>query len=294
MSQSPDIFLHAGAHRTGTSSFQLCLDANADALRGAGYSVAYPGRDGIPGGKLRLKLPHPRHGAKQIDSFLEPLRPYLAGLVDNRKALILSEENVPGRMLHFQQGQFFPARAKRARVLAAALPGRIAHLVYVVRPYDQLFVSAYRIRAQDMAVAPFDTVRPNLLKVEEGWPELMTCFLKHLKPKKLTVLTYAARGDSPSLLQRLVPELPFNPVDGPHSLNVSPTDAALIELQRRHQAGEALTRQAVLDINASHAEDKRDLGVTQFSSQEKAQLTDRYERDLDRLAEMDGVTLVSA
>ena len=44
------IYLHAGAHRTGSSSFQMCLYANRDLLGSMGLDVAYPGRDGVPGG----------------------------------------------------------------------------------------------------------------------------------------------------------------------------------------------------------------------------------------------------
>ncbi len=38
---SRDVFIHAGAHRTGTSSFQLCMATNRDRLEAAGFDLSY-------------------------------------------------------------------------------------------------------------------------------------------------------------------------------------------------------------------------------------------------------------
>ena len=51
------LYLHLGAHRTGTSSFQNFLGLNAGRLGDWGVRAVYPGRDGARGGALRLKLP---------------------------------------------------------------------------------------------------------------------------------------------------------------------------------------------------------------------------------------------
>ncbi len=61
-------YLHLGAHRTGSSSFQQCLFENREILSGLGFDVVYPGRDGVPNGRLRMntKLPRKRHGEKRM------------------------------------------------------------------------------------------------------------------------------------------------------------------------------------------------------------------------------------
>ena len=285
--------MHAGAHRTGTSSFQMCLDDNRAALHAAGYDLAYPGRDGIPGGKLKLKLPSPRHGLRKAKGFADPARAEIDKHRQGRARLILSEENIPGRMLHFTQGRFYPARAIRTRVLAQALPGPVAHLLYVVRPYDQLFVSAYRKRAEDVAVEPFEQVIPGLMQVAEGWPELMADFIEHLAPEQVTVLTYPARGSSRSLLARLAPGLDEAALVEPaRQLNLSPTDAGLQELQRRLHAGESLSVSQVQGIIGDYADRRDSLGLAEFPAKEAAILRDRYANDLERLRAMPGVTLI--
>lgn len=295
MADEVRVYLHAGAHRTGTSSFQMCLDRNADLLRDAGYDLAYPGRDGIPGGKLKMKLPSPRHGLKKAKAFIEPARAEIDKRRQGRGRLVLSEENIPGRMLHFTQGKFYPAREIRARILAQALPGPVAHLIYVVRPYDELFVSAYRKRAEDIPVEPFHEVIPGLMQVDEGWPELMAVFQAYLKPAKLTVLTYPARGSSRSLVARLLPDIAKDSLAEPdRQLNRSPTDAALEELQRRYHAGETLSKESFHEIMERHASARDTLGLAEFAAADRQKLRDRYHADLDRLRAMPGLTLVDS
>jgi hypothetical protein len=295
MAEPVQVYLHAGAHRTGTSSFQMCLDVNAALLRDAGYDLAYPGRDGIPGGKLRMKLPSPRHGLRKAKAFIGPARDEIDKRRQGRGRLILSEENIPGRMLHFTQGKFYPAKAIRARVLAEALPGPVAHLLYVVRPYDELFVSAYRKRAEDIPVDPFEQVIPGLMQVSEGWPELIEVFRETLAPAQMTVLAYPARGSSRSLLSRLLPDMAEGDLQEPgRNLNLSPTDAALEELQRRYHAGDALGKPELQEIMARHADNRADLGLAAFPEAEKTALRARYATDLERLAAMPGITLVDS
>lgn len=295
MSDQVRVYLHAGAHRTGTSSFQMCLDENADALREAGYDLAYPGRDGIPGGKLKMKLPSPRHGPKKAKDFTAPARAEIDKLCRGRARLILSEENIPGRMLHFTQGHFYPAKANRLRILREALPGPVEHLVYVLRPYDELFVSAYRKRAEDIAVEPFAHFVPGLMSVTEGWPELVSAFQEHLRPARITVLTYAARGTSRDLLAQLVPGLKVDALREPsRQLNLSPTDAALQELQARYQAGETLGKTQFRAVMDRHAEARGSLGLAAFSEPDRATLRARYSADLGRLRAMPEVTLIES
>ena len=288
------VYIHAGAHRTGSSSFQLCLARNRAVLAEQGFDVAYPGRDGVPGGKLRLKLPRPRHGAKRVPEFAASVKAHLERLSrDPERGLILSEENIPGPMIHFYEGRFFPASALRLEVMTAALDAPPEHLVYVLRPYDQLFVSAHRKRAEDNPVTPFDQLVPHFMAMDRGWPELVAEFRDILKPRRLTVLDYAARGDSRSLLARLVPGLPANMLEEPdEAVNVSATDAALLELQERYQKGEELSREAWKAVLARHAGDREPRGFAAFSEADREVLKARYDRDLERVAALDGVDLV--
>lgn len=285
--ETPPLYIHAGAHRTGTSSLQMCLHENRAALQQAGYALAYPGRDGIPSGSLALRLPRPKDGVRpfRVEKARETLRMHAQG-----KPLILSEENIPGRMMHFMKGQFYPAAEKRCRVLRRAWEGTIAHVLFVVRPYDELFVSGYRKRAEDNPVPDFDDLRANYMQMNRGWPALIRHMRDILRPRRFTVITYAQRGPSARLLHRLAPDLPTDLAEPARLVNLSATDAALIELQRRYRAGEKLRRSQWKEVVAAHAGDRADLGFAAFSEKEQRVWADRYARDLDRIADMDGIS----
>ena len=273
----------------------MFLDMNAAQLRGAGYDLAYPGRDGIPGGKLTMKLPSPRHPPRKAQEFVAPARQDLDRMRQGRARLILSEENIPGRMIHFMDAQFYPAKEIRARTLARVLPGPVANILLVVRSYDYLFTSAYRMRTEGRQQWPFEIVRPAFQKMTEGWPDLVEVLMSELRPARMTVLAYEARGDNANLLRHLVPGLDLPGMAEPERrLNLTATDAALLELQWRFHAGLKPEEAEIAEIIARHAAHTTDLGVTRFPEDERAALQARYDAHLARIAAMPGVTFVSA
>ena len=285
------VYIHAGAHRTGTSSFQLCLAENRLALETAGYAFAYPGRDGAPGGRLRLQLPRPRHGVHRVKAFADAIRVHLNTIADPDRPLILSEENIPGPMRHFYDGRFFPASAKRLATLREAL-GRPKHLLYILRPYAELYVSAYRKRAEDNPVPDFATLRDAFLGMDRGWPELIAEMRDILEPERLTVLAFANRGSSVSLLQRLVTDAPEGLIEPQTQVNLSATDTALVALQQKYRAGEVLKRRSWQKIIRNHADDRAPTGFAAFNDADVAQLDKTWRRDLTAVAELSGVDFV--
>jgi hypothetical protein len=294
-----DIFLHAGAHRTGTSSFQLMLARNRPALRAAGVLPLYPGRDGAPGGRLRLRLPGPGTGPRKRAALADMLRDALSrdlGGADAPPQVLVSEENIPGRMLHFYSGQFFPAAPRRLAMLAAALEAqgiaRPARVVYVIRPYAALFESAYRKRAEDNPVAPFAEIAPAMVAMQAGWPDVVAQIRDVLAPETLVVLSYPGRGRSVDLLAQVLGRRIDGLVEPEARVNLSATDAALEALQARYHAGETLDRAAWQAVVAEHAEDRAPRGVAAFTAAQRATLDARYAAHLDRLAAMPGVTFL--
>lgn len=280
------VYIHAGAHRTGTSSFQMCLDLNRGALATAGYDTAYPGRDGIPGGNLRLKLKDAGAAAR-----------VLAGhSTSPDRALIVSEENIPGRMFPFYRGRFYPAAESRLRVLRSALAtlgvDRPRRMVLVLRSYDALFTSAYRKRAEDNAVAPFHEVSANFMAMDRGWPALVRAFQKIIDPQRFVVISYTKRGRSVDLLNQLVPDLSMPLREPERALNLSATDAALEALQARYRAGETLTRAQWQAVIADHADAQAPTGFASLQDGDIALLRARYEQHLDKISQFRGITFL--
>lgn len=288
---SKPIYIHAGAHRTGTSSFQQCLHDNHDVLKKQGIDIAYPGRDGVKGGKLRLRLPSPRHIGKSKPDFAAIVASHLDQLSPNPdQALILAEENIPGRMFHFNAGEFFPAAEVRFAALAKALRNPPKHILYVVRSYDEIYVSGFRKRAEDNPVNPFSKLSPHYMAMDRGWPEIVALMRDILKPERISVLPYERRGQSRELLNLLVPGLSVDELSEPSKLvNLSATDAALEALQKRYHAGQELTRPEWKTVVQAHAHDREPRGFAAFSEKDTKTLKNRYQIDLDRIKIMDGV-----
>ena len=118
------IYVHAGAHRSGTSSFQMCLAENRDVLEAQGYDLAYPGRDGAPRGDLKLRFPGGRDPEGKVAIMAErAARKIAAVMTDPARDLILSEENIPGRIYPMFKGRLFPDASKRAGIMRMALGG---------------------------------------------------------------------------------------------------------------------------------------------------------------------------
>ncbi len=293
---SRQVFVHAGAHRTGTSSFQLCLAANRGKLAKLGFDVAYPSRDGAPGGQLRMRLPRPRHKPEELPAFVGKVKRNLGRQVSDAPKLIVSEENLPGVIVHFFKGRLYPNRKMRLKVFRDALEavdGQVAQVLFVVRPYDKLFISGFRKHAEDNAVKPFAEHAEAMSNFVGGWPETVQALRNVLGPDKVTVVDYTARGESRALLAQLVGGEAETFVEPERDLNTSATDAAMEHLQALYHAGEKLERAEWQAVIAQFAEQVEDRAFTQFTPEQKTRLDARYAADVAKLAAMDGVTFVT-
>lgn len=293
---SRQIFIHAGAHRTGTSSFQLCMATNRERLEADGFDLSYPSRDGVPGGLLALRLPKPRNRPESIPRFTEKLSKILAGQVsEEREKLILSEENLPGIIRHLFEGRIHPNCRKRLLVFRDAMQsidGDVKHLLFVVRPYADVFLSGYRKHAEDNAIAPFSELSELMTDFKGGWPRTIKFFRQVLDADRITVVEYGARGDSRMLLARLLEYDADSFIEPQRALNVSATDAALIALQNLYADGADLSRQQWQQIIREHAENTEDLGFAKFNPSQKAKLDAQYADDLAKIRTMRRVRLI--
>ncbi len=291
-----NVHIHVGAHRTGSSAFQMFLDLNAAALRAQGVDLAYPDRDGAKGGRLKLFLPAPRHTAETVDWRMKKAQHNLARQVtDPARPLILSEENILGRMDPFYHGQFYPFLHARARFMARVLDGRrVARILLLVRPYDSLFVSAYRKRSEDNEMGDFNVMRERMAVFEgDGWPEVALTLIKELNPRKLVVIPYKRPRHELDLARALMPKLDLSQLKEPTlPVNASLSDAGLFELQKRYLAGEAPDRAVIEQVRAEFAETEVDAPYAAFTGAQKETLRTRYYDDLDTLRLMSGIKVI--
>lgn len=287
------IDIHIGAHRTGTSSFQAFLGLNRGVISGAGRDLLYPGRDGAEGGSLRLKLPAPRLKGGDRDEMLAlAARRLRRGRSEGGRGMILSEENIPGNFAPFFKGQFYPQAGYRMALLRQVLPGRVRRVLLVVRPYEAVYVSAFRKRAEWRLTERFEAAVPHLMGMQGGWVDLARAAIEGLDPEALVVVPFAARGGNGDLLARLCPDLPagLDLREPERHVNASFTDAGLWALRAHFEANEGKDwdRAEAEGIAAAHA-GTGGPAFAAFSEAQSAELGARYARDLEALAALDRV-----
>jgi hypothetical protein len=288
-------FIHLGAHRTGSSSFQLSLHENREVLLSSGYGVAFPSRDGVKSGALALRLPRPRHNHDDVLEMSERMASHLekTAVTGPCGSVLLSEENILGSMGHLERGQFYPAAEKRFRAIYAAIGHAPEHVLLVIREYDSFFRSCFRKRSEMRKVKSFRELMPYYLSMDRGWYEVVQAILENLKPTALTVIDYRHRSTNAALMQKLVPDLGSVPLREPgRALNMNATDAALVAFQKRYGEGHTLSREQRGEIVSAHAGQSESLGVSEYTATEAAALKLRYKRDADRISTIPGITFI--
>lgn len=273
------------------------MAANRAALEADGFDLSYPSRDGVPGGTLAMRLPMPRHGPEDIAAFKEKLGRILKGQVtEGRDKLLLSDENLPGVIRNFFHAKLYPNCGKRAGVLQHAVQGiggEVAHMLFVIRPYAELFVSGYRKHAEDRPIGPFEEMADSLSRFQGGWPRTVQALRDKLRPDECTVVEIGRRGASRELLAELVGTKPDAFVEPDKALNVSATDAAMQALQEVYQSGGTLKRAEWKQVIERHASDTEDRGFARFDAAQKARLDARYADDLDKLRAMPEIRVIA-
>ncbi len=287
-----DIFIHAGSHRAGSSALQMFLDVNAAAIRAQGIDPVYPGRDGAAGGAFRFRVPAPRDKAGKVKARFDITQGSFERMAPGSGPVILSEENIPGRMRPLFQGRFFPEADHRAGFLARVLgPNRVARLTLVLRPYDELFTSAYRKLAATRRLPPFAGLAPKMLDSPIGWPEVVAKLAEALRPGEIRVLRYCPRPQA-EIAAAICPLLDTGPlVEHAAPVNASLPDAALFALQARYGAGAEPGEALIAEVRAETEGRAAPEPFAGFNENGRAKLRARFEDDLARLAKMPGVTV---
>lgn len=277
------LYLHLGAHRTGTSYFQSFLGLNAGRLQDHGIKAVYPGRDGARGGALRLKLPErAAFDDRDLGRFEQGFRKQdrRHGLRSMRN-LLLSEENFPGNMQSHHDGMLFPTVRERIAYLRGNVGKPVRRVLYVLRRYDEFYVSSYRKRLEFAKMPPFAELRPSLVAMRRGWADIVTDIQTGSETPEIVVARHEALPTAPRLLTALMPWLPVQGwIAPPGRVNASRpiADLALIQNAKRAKAGQPPLQQA--DFSPG------------FSDTETRAFAERYEEDLARIAALPFVRML--
>lgn len=166
-----DIYLHIGAHRTATTSFQHYMRQNAAQLRDS--RVAFWGplrtRGGLFDGLFRDGTPSPDMARRRIDRALRLTEG--AGIT----RLVVSEENLAGRPArNLRTARLYPDIAARMARVARAFDGRLTRLAMTVRPQHEYWPSAIAFAVQRGHPLP-DAVQLDRIATDgRGWRDVVS------------------------------------------------------------------------------------------------------------------------
>ena len=280
------IVLHVGAHRTGTGSFQAFLDKNEAVLNENGISARYPGRDIDGSGNMKLKLPQAeaiRAGGINDDHIIAARKQLMSGATTGE--LIISEENILGRMFPFFQGSFYNRIIPRMRVLGQAMGRAPDQVVLVTRNYGEFFVSAYAQMAQVRVMPSWEKAGPKLMRDERTWIDVAGALHKGLNPTRITVVPYANRGSNAHLLGIMTKTKITALQEAEKGTNISATAEAIEELQKRLTAKEDLTWAQVHQIKDDHSVANGGTVFNPLTPAQKSAFTRKYNADMKVLKE---------
>ena len=282
----PEIILHLGAHRTGSTRLQYLLDANRDALAAHATVALTPPRRGkrvsptirdvlalTPTGRYRPV----RHYLKRRRA-RAMLRALIADRLPDRppRRIILSDENMLGPGFRTDGFGLYPYAYPRLAALRRLLgrPPSAVHLT--LRAYDTFLVSVYAMAAvYRRVVPPFDDIRETLLAVHRGWPDVVDDVAR-VFPGTAVKLTRVERDSMENRVRGLVgPELlkRFR-FDGDERPNAAPTAEAMAA------AAGSGGRTSPDDLVARYAHGAR---FDPLTEEERSRLARRYVTDLESL-----------
>ncbi len=289
------VYLHLGAHRTGTGSFQEFLASNADNFADFGVNLAVANRDGSSEGSFKLRLPDARHFRKDdLDERREWLNlAFEECRINHRARTLVSEENIPGSFNSIFSEHPYGAAFDRMQFFQSGLTGKVRRALFVVRSYDTFLPSAYRKRCEFRKIAPFAEYAADQMKADRGWPELIDDIRNAFAPEELVVLAYEDRWSHIEMLQHLMPEteqVDFAPLT--RRFNVSATDAACRAMQAHFASGKKLSPAGLAQMIRNYADDTSGPPIAAFTDKDAEILQSRYADEIARIGKMSGVSLI--
>lgn len=272
-----EIILHIGAHRTGTSSLQHWMAANAVPLAAAGTVVWGPAR--TRGGLFEGLVKHPARVTPEVARAAGRAAAAITAELDGLAAtgvtrLIVSEENMLGSIRNnLAEARLYPDATPRLARIAAAFGGRVSRVALAVRGYDDWWSSVLAFAVGRGSSVPAPEALSSLARQREGWPEVARAVQQAFPAAPLTVWPFEAFGGAaPRQFRALTGGVPL-----PHGLspglpprNVAPDRSTL--RRRLTRRGET---EAAAAIGAGEGR------WMPFSEPDRRALGRKYAEDLD-------------
>ncbi len=286
MSELETICVHLGAHKTATTHLQKSLNAQRDVLLRKHIRYYGPGRLRGPGKSVMA-----RFGPEAT----QPGEVALDRLVRGAKRLVISEENLmgwphPPRLA--RDAALYPRGPDQVAMISAAAAGTELRLFLGIRNFSDFYTSLYSQMLFSGRVRPFDRFLRRIDYAGANWAQLVTR-LTQVAP----VVVWRHEdypGISPKILRRLLgwklgKAIPMIEARVHQGLS----QEAVAQLVAARQASADLAPEAALDMRRRFPQGPDRPAFDPWTRREHAESRDRYGRDLDRIASLPDVTLLT-
>lgn len=285
------VVLHIGAHKTATTYIQRRLAANEHILLPRGIAFVAPSEyrpallrarsDALFLKDLRLAREHRQR--KVLTGLLK------AAEATNKRRFVLSEENLLGTPERILSGDWFYDRAgHNLRHVLQVCERRPVRVLFAIRNYADFFPSAYAEALKLNSFVPFDEkLRQFYLGMDRGWPDILAEIGTTLPPgSDLRIWQYEGmRRYEPGIMAAFTGTPTANELE---ALEDRPqqggTKRAIAHLHRLSERGVRVTRHRARRVLRASPKKLGHAAFDPWTNTERAFLTDRYNRDVARIA----------
>lgn len=200
-----DLFLHLGAHRTGSTTLQCAAVADWHILRAQGVTFWGPvqTRNGRFGGLIRVADRVTPEIARAGRATCDALRAEMSGV--STPALMISDENILGSMFANVRGRSLYGDAARrlARLRPTLVPG-CRRIGVAIRSYDRHWTSTltYVMRKERRGTSPRELAA--LADQPRRWRDVLADIASVFPEAELVVWPFEAMVDAPHQLLRVM------------------------------------------------------------------------------------------
>lgn len=288
-----DVNTHIGAHKTATTHFQ---DNLAMILRNHGSeSTHYFSRESLRKDNfIKTEIAKSRF-EKSLKNVIysgrnRPWRTVLKAGSSER--LLLSEENIMGVSSDILDG-FYPRAAHRFSSMLDLFKGHRLSIFMSIRSYDGIFPSAYSqsLRAGKF-LRPFADYWEEFNNNGRGWPEVVSEIRSASPESPIIIFKFEDYLKDPARYVAQFSGLSFPaPPEWLHPRDtVSLTDSQIKEILEEQRATRGrINKSAVSSILSKITDGER---FDPLSEMEKDAARERYESDLQRLGNINGVEIL--
>lgn len=191
-----DVILHLGAHRTGATTLQHFLTANAGALAESGTVTWTPPqtRQGMMAGLVkrpdRISMKEEKRGRRSV-GVMRTLMEILED--DGVDRLIVSEPNMIGTRDHnIKTKRLYPWLGERLDRFAPAFFDRCTRVALVIRSYDTYWRSVLNAAVIDGFPMPSEELRDHLVTQPMRWKQAIEDVARVFPQAQLVVWPFEA------------------------------------------------------------------------------------------------------